>query len=104
MLKIKFPTIKEITEEIIAYRNYLKNNFDPKDIQDEEGNAGGDCRLQLYEDGVWALRTGDASYDTSHLGFWGASSVSIEATNKECKDIAKDLIEQVKDHFYQSQD
>ncbi len=101
--KLKFPSIKEITDEIISYRDYLKNNFDPKDIEDEEGNAGGDCRLQVLE-GCWQVHTGDSSYDTDHRGFWGASSVSIEATKKDCREIARDLIGQATEHYFESQD
>ena len=99
---MKFPNIKDVTAEVIHYRDYLNNYFDPKDIEDEEGNAGGDVRLQVFESGGWQLNTGDSSYDQSHKGFWGASSVGIDATNKDCREIAKDLIEQAKEHYHQT--
>ena len=33
-----------------------------------------DVRLQVYEDGTWALRTGESDYDQDHRGFWGAGA------------------------------
>lgn len=34
-----------------------------------------DVRLQVYEDGAWAIRVGDPSYDLDHHGFWGCGTL-----------------------------
>jgi hypothetical protein len=49
----------------------------------------------------WAVRWGDASYDQDHRGYWGASSVPGPGEHFDAKDIARDLIEQAKDHHAQ---
>ena len=55
-----------------------------------------DVRLQVYEDGMWSIHLGPSDYDSDHRGFWGASSISPK-TN--CKELAKELIEQVFESF-----
>jgi hypothetical protein len=98
---MNFPTIKDLTTELINYRDYLRKNYDPKDIEDEEGNAGGDCRLQVQESG-WHLNTGCSDYDQSHKGIWGCSFVNIKNTKAELKEIAADLIDQAKEDYSQN--
>lgn len=34
-----------------------------------------DVRLQVYEDGAWALRTGASDYDQDHRGFWSSGAL-----------------------------
>src|SRR5690606_813072 len=50
---------------------------------DGEGLETCDVRLQVYEDGDWAIRFGDSSYDQDHRGFWGASIVHAEMGHEE---------------------
>lgn len=57
-----------------------------------------DVRLQVYDDGSWALRVGSSDYDQDHRGFWGASCLGARESLRRCRDLARDLIEQVRDH------
>lgn len=91
MTRIEWPTLADITDSVIAYRDELRT-YDPKDIADDEGNPSGDIRLQVAEDGSSAIHTGDASYDTDHRGYWGASSITPDMTDDECAGVAYDLI------------
>lgn len=59
-----------------------------------------DVRLQVYPDGQYAIRTGDASYDLDHNGYWG--SASLPWRNCNLTDIARDLIDQARDHHAQT--
>jgi hypothetical protein len=67
-------------------------------------NVEGDCdvRLQVYEDGEWAVRWGASDYDQDHRGFWGASSVPGIVNGKSvrfsARAVARDLLEQAKEH------
>lgn len=85
---MKWPSIRELSEA----------------LRDVNANVEGECdvRLQVYEDGQWRLRWGDASYDIDHSGFWGASGVPGVVGGKvqrfNARDVARDLIEQAKDH------
>ena len=58
---MKFPTIKEVSEELCLVNCNV------------EGER--DIRLQVYEDGKWIIRTGSSDYDQDCLGYFGASSV-----------------------------
>ena len=88
---LRFPSIAHVTEALKEAREeavrYLNEGEDM------------DVRLQVYEDGAWALRTGLSDYDLDHRGFWGAGSVTATSLVKELRDTAKDLLEQVKDAF-----
>lgn len=81
-------------------------------LRDLNDNVEGECdvRLQVYPEGGWRLRYGDASYDQDHSGYWGASSIpgykasqgySNRFTQEKSKSIARDLIEQAKEHAAQ---
>lgn len=78
-------------------------------LRDLNANVEGECdvRLQVYADGVWAIHYGDSSYDLDHRGFWGASCVpgvvNGRVTRFRSRDIAKDLLEQAKDAYAQSE-
>ena len=89
---MKFPSINDVAD---ALRN-VSMNVDC----DEDGC---DVRLQVYNDGMWTVRWGDASFDQDHHGSWGVSSVPGIVDGKQqrfnSKDIARDLIEQVKDQY-----
>jgi hypothetical protein len=76
-----------------------------KELQNISANVEGECdvRLQVYEDGQWAVRWGASDYDTDHNGFWGASSVPgvvagvVKRFNS--RDVARDLIEQAREQY-----
>ena len=79
-----FPTIRELTRDLIGIKRWLQaNGIDETDI-----------RLQVV-DGGWSTHTGDSSYDQDHRGFWGASFID-RTTN--CRDLARDLIDQAREH------
>lgn len=63
-----------------------------------------DVRLQVYEDGQWAVRWGDSSYDQDHRGYCGASSIEPTSTFEDLIQVAKDLISQAEDHEAQDHD
>jgi hypothetical protein len=92
MTRIEWPTLADITNSVIAYRDELQT-YDPKNIADDDGNPSGDIRLQVADDGSpHTIHTGDASYDDRHRGYWGASSVTPDMTDNECAGVAWDLI------------
>jgi hypothetical protein len=63
---------------------------------------GADLRLQVDGDG-WELHFGDASYDQDHNGVWGASSLPEgKTTARECRSIARDLLNQCADQYAES--
>lgn len=92
-VKVKFPSIAAVTRALMACKPW-KGDIEA----DDEGNAWIDVRLQVYEDGSWAIRTGDCSYDQDHRGFWGASVIDYR-TN--CRDLAIDLLDQCREHAAQ---
>ena len=50
---------------------------DSTDAPDEPHSM--EVRLQVYPDGVWAIRYGDSGYDSDHHGYWGASDMGLRA-------------------------
>jgi hypothetical protein len=88
---------ESLIQKLIDYRNDLRK-FPREDISDEEGNAYGDCRLQVHG-GTWTLWTGDSSYDTDHRGYWGANSVSPDDDKATLEAVADDLLDECADDF-----
>lgn len=90
---MKFPSIKEVSKALRA----VQREVDRRD--GEEPFC--DVRLQVYEDGAWAVRFGLSDYDLDHRGFWGASS--IPKGRFRSVDVARDLIGQARDQYAQNQ-
>lgn len=88
---MRFPSIASVTAALKEAREEARKYL----------NAGEDMdvRLQVYEDGAWALRTGLSDYDQDHRGFWGASSITGGCLIKHLRDTAGDLLEQVQDAY-----
>lgn len=94
MAKVKFPSIKAVAAELVEIN----------------ANVEGECdvRLQVYEDGAWWVRSGDSSYDQDATGYWGASCVpGCRLSNGKARrfnsvNIAKDLLDQAKEHAAQN--
>lgn len=84
---MRFPSIEAVAEA----------------LRDVNANVEGECdvRLQVYEDGQWAIRYGLSDYDSDHRGFWGASSipgaVKGRARRFDSREIARELIEQARE-------
>lgn len=87
--KFRAPSIAAVASELKGYKVWL-------DVENPEA----DIRLQVTDGGCWAVHFGDSSYDQDHRGYWGASSID-RRTN--CRELARELIDQCADHFYQCQ-
>jgi len=59
-----------------------------------------DVRLQVYENGGWAVRFGDPGYDQDHHGYWGSDVVPGRGKRFNSTAMAQDLLDQVKDDYY----
>jgi hypothetical protein len=93
---MRFPKIDDVATELRAIN---------KQQSAPDGDDGGiDVRLQVYPDGDWAVRWGSSDYDQDHRGYWGASSVPGDNRRFDSKDLARDLIDQAKEHFAQGDD
>lgn len=92
-VKTRFPSVAQVAAELRDVKRTTEwswlRGFDQDDI---------DVRLQVTDDGRWDVYHGDASYDQDHRGFWGASSLSRRSN---CRELARDLLEQCKDHASQ---
>lgn len=87
---MRFPTINDVATELRAI------NKDP--LEPDDADEGIDVRLQVYPDGQWAVHSGSPDYDQDHRGFWGSSSVPGGNRRFDSKDVARDLIEQAREH------
>lgn len=87
---MKFPRIDDVAAEL----RKINANI--------EGET--DVRLQVYDNGHWAIRTGSSDYDQDHHGYWGASLlpgvVRGETVRFSSIRTAKELLAQVKEHYY----
>ena len=100
---MNFPRIKEVASNLRAINANVE--AEPITANEAESVYGCDVRLQLWPDGDWTINWGPSDYDISHQGYWGASSVP-GVVNGQVKrfnstDLARELITQVKDHYYQ---
>lgn len=86
---MRFPSIASVTWALKQAREEARKYVDPGEDMD--------VRLQVYDGGAWALRTGLSDYDQDHRGFWGASSITGGCLIKHLRDTAADLLEQVRD-------
>lgn len=84
---MKVPSIKAVSECLINIKTYLSNNDEC------------DVRLNIQGDG-WNVLWGPSDYDSDHRGFWGCSCLDRKSNARE---VAKDLIEQVKDQISESE-
>lgn len=90
-----FPSPEEIGAELASIADFAE--------PEAEGEPGwADVRLQVWDDGTWAIHTGDASYDQDHRGFWGAGSLASDATESDIAQLAADLLEQALDDCAQA--
>lgn len=96
---VRFPSVVSIRIAIANVWRDLRKIGRNECVRSED-DAGIDVRLQVHENGNWIVRVGSADYDSDHRGFWGASFVPYERTN--LTDIARDLIEQAKEHCVSS--
>ena len=94
--QVKMPSIDSVYRCLVD----VKHGVDwQQDFSDDDDKIV-DVRLQVYENGQWAIREGDASYDTDHHGYWGASTLEPRSN---CRELARDLIDQAAEHAAQSE-
>ena len=93
---MRFPKIDDVAAELRAIN---KQQSAPDD-----DDGGIDVRLQVYPDGDWAVRWGLSDYDQDHRGYWGSSSVPGDNRRFDSKDLARNLIDQAKEHHAQGAD
>ena len=91
--KLRVPKPKEVADELMAIAAEIEGYGDVPET---------DVRLQVMDNGSWSVHSGDASYDTDHRGYWGASTVDAKLSKRDAMEIAKDLIDQVEDQYAQS--
>lgn len=80
---MRFPSIKSVSDHLRAINANVEEECD--------------VRLCVWEDGEWCVRWGLSDYDQSHSPYCGASAVPGNERRFRSKDVAKDLIEQVKE-------
>ena len=80
---MRYPCIKDVAAELSAINDNVESECD--------------IRLQVYPNGDWKIRTGDASYDQDHRGTFGASSIPGYKYRINSRDLARDLLDQVKE-------
>lgn len=96
---MRFPSIKVVSAQLCAARDECDWRLLTNYTADLEVDAPYlEVRLQVYPDCTWYLHAGDSQYDLDHRGFWGASSIHEKMTRVEARDIARDLIDQCKEH------
>lgn len=78
-----FPSVADVAAALAAVKRTI--------------DAACDVRLQVYEDGAWAVRYGLSDYDQDHRGYWGASSVGPCDEAEQLDWVAADLIDQATD-------
>lgn len=87
---MRFPSINDVSAEL---RRINKQNS-----TEDGGDEGIDVRLQVMPDSTWTVNWGLSDYDQDHRGYWGSSSVPGDNRRFDSKDIARDLIEQAREH------
>ena len=94
--KVRLPSIANVRSELVANWKYLRRNFDRSEFAGRGDDfAGQDVRLQVHENGNWAVHVCPSDYDQDHRGYWGASCLSYDRQN--LTDLARDLIGQCAD-------
>lgn len=96
----KFPSVASVRSTLFSKWQYLRRNFSRSEFEKKgEDFAGQDVRLQVWENGNWAIHVCSSDYDQDHRGFWGASCLCYDRQN--LAELARDLIEQAKDDHAQ---
>jgi hypothetical protein len=93
---MRFPSINDVSAEL---RQINKETLEPDDADE-----GIDVRLQVLPDSTWQVNWGLSDYDQDHRGYWGSASVPGNNRRFDSKDVARDLIEQAREHKAQGGD
>lgn len=92
MANVKMPS----ESSVLSMLRSICNDIERSKRQDEEDETL-DVRLQVLNDGSWRINYGDASYDTDHHGYWGATRIGPDDSAAELRAAAADLISQADD-------
>lgn len=93
---MKFPSIAAVASELRHVKTYCHCE---EPVQGDDDSGWADVRLQVMESG-WSVHSGDSSYDQDHRGYWGTSSLDRRSN---CRDVARDLIEEAKNHYAETE-
>ena len=91
---MRFPSINSVARALRLEAKHIDWCDNAHKHAEECGFC--DVRLQVYEDGAWALRIGPSDYDLDHRGFWGASC--IPRGRFDSQELARELISQCRNH------
>ena len=91
---MRFPSIHHVAMALREINGDVGVGEGPDEFGDFEQC---DVRLQVYNDGTWAIRVGSSDYDQDHHGYWGASCVPGGRKRFQSRDVARDLIDQARD-------
>lgn len=83
--RLSFPHVDEVTRALANVRKVIDGECD--------------VRLQVYEDGDWAIRYGLSDYDQDHQGYWGASSIDADTSDEALRYTAIDLIDEAEEQY-----
>ena len=94
--KTRLHSIANVRSELAANWKYLRRNFARSEFEERgEDFAGQDVRLQVWDDGKWAVHVCSSDFDQDLRGYWGASLLSYDRQN--LTELARDLIDQCAD-------
>ena len=90
---LHLPSIANVRAALFANWRYLRRNFSRSEFEERgEDFADQDVRLQVWEDGNWAVHVCSPDYDQDHRGYWGSSYLSYD--RQDLTELARDLIGQ----------
>ena len=88
--------------EIVAELKWANKQVEASKVNPSEDWT--EVRLQVMDDGEWILHIGLSDYDQDHRGYWGASHVPGGGRRFNATAVARDLLEQAKEHHAQGED
>jgi hypothetical protein len=97
-MKIRFPSISSLRSCLADEQKSLRRSVSRDELQEisePDSVPSIDLRLRVTGSG-WQILTGSSDYDQDHRGFWGSSYLPYDRAN--LTEIARDLIEQAKEH------
>jgi hypothetical protein len=87
---MRFPSINDVSAEL--------RDANKETLQPEDADEGIDVRLRVYPDSSWVVLAGSPDYDQDHHGYVGSAMVPGNNRRFDSKAVARDLIEQAREH------
>ena len=94
---LPLPPVASVVNRLKYVRDHICEPVPTFEDPQEPCDYTVDVRLQMYDDGTWAVRSGDSSYDNDHRGFWGCDCVTGDDSDAALARIAANLIDQCGD-------